>query len=175
MITPYEFGLKIGRFVKRADEYDDYIAEEIAEMSDQADQLDSAPGSNPNGNNWGTMAGRQLTTVNGQQQRLSPAQQAAVDAANKMKQENNSINAGAGGAGRGGRSTPAVSTPAVPTTGAGWWPSWLSGAPTPTGKPALPPTTGAGKPALPPTTTARTLTELPGGATASPDFGKAVE
>ena len=102
MTTPYEFGLKIGRFVKRADADDGEIAAEIAEMRAQAAQLNSAPGSNPNGNNRGTMAGGQLTTVNGQQQRLSPAQQAAVNAANKMKQENNRINAGAGGAGRGG-------------------------------------------------------------------------
>jgi hypothetical protein len=159
MTTPYEFGLKIGWFVKRADADDGEIAAEIAEMRRLSGQLNSAPGSNPNGNNRGTMAGGQLTTVNGQQQRLSPAQQAAVNTANKMRQENNRINAGAGGAGRGG-------PPVIPAQPRLALPGFKLPVNPGTRKPAPAFKQRLKPPAVP---------VLPNGPTSSPDFGKAVE
>ena len=158
MTTPYEFGLKIGWLVKRADA-DDGIAAEIAEVRRRANQLNSAPGSNPNGNNRGTMAGGQLTTVNGQQQPLTPAQQAAVNAAQNMNKGFNSTNAGAGGAGRGG--TPVTLAPprlALPGFKLPVNPGTRK--PAPAFKQRLKP------PAVP---------VLPNGPTSSPDFKGAVE
>ena len=159
MITPYEFGLKIGRFVKRAVAGDKDIAKEIAEMRARADQLNRAPGSNPNGNNRGTTAGGQWTTVNGQRQRLSPAQQEDVDAANAMRNSFNNMNAGAGGAGRGG-------LPVIPAQPRLALPGFK-----------LPVNPGPRKPApafkqrlKPPA-----VPVLPNGPTSSPDFKGAVE
>lgn len=80
----------------------DPFEEEIPEMDSRANQLDRAPGSRSSGNNTGSFRGGHLTTVNGQQQRLTPEQQEDVDAANEMSSSFNNMNAGAGGAGRGG-------------------------------------------------------------------------
>ncbi len=128
MTTPYDFGFKVGQF-KFADERAERMREieerkarlrglgnqvkpvtpavddpfeEIAGVTEQANQLDRATGSRPSGNNTGSFRGGHLTTVNGQQQRLTPEQQEDVDAANEMQNSFNGMNASAGGAGRGG-------------------------------------------------------------------------
>lgn len=111
MPTPYDFGYEFGRLVKRAYEDDaDPFEEEISEVSARGNQLNSAPGSRPSGNNTGRFVGGHLTEVNGQQQRLSAAQQEDVDAANAMRNSFNGMNASAGGAGRGSLA-PAATTP----------------------------------------------------------------
>ena len=99
-------------------EFDADLKDEIAGVRASGNQLDSAPDSRLSGNSTGSFTGGHLTTVNGQRQRLSAAQQEDVDAAKEMSNSFNNMNASAGGAGRGGmapQAAPAMRRPAATT------------------------------------------------------------
>lgn len=226
MTTPYAFGYEIGQF-KFADERAERMREieerkarlrglgnqvkqvapavddpfkEIAEIDSRANQLDRAPGSRPSGNNTGSFVGGHLTTVNGQRQPLSAAQQEDVDAANEMSSSFNNMNAGAGGAGRGGMApapvqprvtlpvnrgpaapapayqgrqrAPAATTP-PPASGLPSMSQMFRSTPKPVSTPATTPPPARGMPSM--SQMSRPMPKLPSGPTSSPDFNGAVE
>ena len=175
MTTPYDFGFEFGRLVKRAYEDDDELADEIAEVRARGNMLDRAPGARQSGNNTGRMVGGNLTEVNGQQQRLSAAQQEDVDAANEMRNSFNGMNASAGGAGRGGMAPQrAAATTPPPASGLPSMSQMFRSTPKPPSAPAATPRSILSTlPSM--SQTSRPMPKLPSGPTSSPNFKGAVE